>query len=215
MKVEAPKKRVKPKVGAKAQSAPAPTDDRNRREGVLRAAARLFRDQGFDGTTIRQIAGASNMQSGSPFYHFKDKQEILATVMEEGLSAGWARIEAVMERDLPLRDKFQALVRAHLETMHGTDSDFVPVLQHDFRRLEATRRRKLKALGDKYDRAWQEMVDDLHAAGLLKRGGRTARLWVMGAINYSAQWYRADHDRGLDLDGLARDFVGFFLEGGK
>ena len=45
-------------------------DDGNRRRAVLRHAARLFRRNGFDATSTRDIAAAAGMRSGSPFYHF-------------------------------------------------------------------------------------------------------------------------------------------------
>ena len=45
-------------------------NESNRREELLRVSARLFREKGFDGTTIRDISSAAGMHSGSPFYHF-------------------------------------------------------------------------------------------------------------------------------------------------
>ena len=63
----------------------------NRRGDLVRAAAQLFRQKGFEGTTIRDIAGAVGMRSGSPFYHFASKHELLLAVMEEGLRLGLER----------------------------------------------------------------------------------------------------------------------------
>ena len=64
----------------------------NRRGELVRAAAQLFREKGFEATTIRDIAGAVGMQSGSPFYHFANKHELLMAVMEEGLRLGLERL---------------------------------------------------------------------------------------------------------------------------
>ena len=41
-------------------------NESNRREELLRVSAKLFREKGFDGTTIRDISGAAGMHSGSP-----------------------------------------------------------------------------------------------------------------------------------------------------
>jgi TetR/AcrR family transcriptional regulator, cholesterol catabolism regulator len=49
-------------------------DDGNRRQKLLRVAARLFRRQGFAATTTRDIAAAAGMRSGSPFYHFESSR---------------------------------------------------------------------------------------------------------------------------------------------
>ncbi len=69
----------------------------NRRAELLRAAARLFVERGFDATTTRDIAEAVGMRSGSPFYHFRSKQELLKAAMIEGLDAGNARLRAAIE----------------------------------------------------------------------------------------------------------------------
>ena len=66
-------------------------DEGNRRQAVIRAAARLFHRKGFAATSTRDIAAKAGMQSGSPFYHFKSKSELLRAVMEEGLRAAGRR----------------------------------------------------------------------------------------------------------------------------
>ncbi len=66
--------------------------------------ARLFREKGFDGTSIRDISAAAGMHSGSPFYHFPSKQAMLLAVMEEGLAEGLRRSEAVLALNVPPRE---------------------------------------------------------------------------------------------------------------
>ncbi|HJV94931.1 MAG TPA: TetR family transcriptional regulator, partial [Albitalea sp.] len=70
-------------------------DEGNRRQQLIKAAARLFRRKGFDATSTRDIAAAVGMQSGSPSYHFKSKQALLFAVMEEGMRSAIARQQAV------------------------------------------------------------------------------------------------------------------------
>ena len=57
--------------------------DDSPRGRLLSAAAHLFRDKGFDRTTVRDIAASVGIQSGSIFHHFKSKEDILFAVMEE------------------------------------------------------------------------------------------------------------------------------------
>jgi len=193
----------------RARSSPAAGDEANRRAKLVRVAARLFREKGFDGTTVRDIADAVGMRSGSPFYHFRSKQEILLAVMEEGLAAGLEATEAVLERKLPPREKFRALVRSHLSTLFDEGHDFIPVLLYDWRALESGNRAKIIAVKDRFDAVWQAMVRELKAAGLLHTDSRLARLLVLGAINYMATWYKRDGK--LSLDEVADQTVEFFL----
>ncbi|NRR34276.1 TetR/AcrR family transcriptional regulator [Oxalobacteraceae bacterium] len=192
-----------------APSAPPGAIDNNRRADLVRVSARLFRERGFDGTTIRDIADAVGMRSGSPFYHFKSKQEILAAVMEEGLTAGLPAAEAIVASDLPPRAKFEALVRAHLETVLGAGHDFIPVLLYDWRCLTPELQERVKILRDRYDQLWQDVVTELHRAGLIASDGTVARLLLMGAINYSVLWYK--DGQGADLDQLASEAAALFL----
>jgi AcrR family transcriptional regulator len=181
----------------------------NRRADLIRVSARLFREKGFDGTTIRDIADAVGMRSGSPFYHFKSKQEILAAVMEEGLTAGLPAAEAIVAGDLAPRAKFHALLRAHLEIVLGEGHDFIPVLLYDWRCLTPELRGRVQVLRDRYDRLWQDAVKELTAAGLLRSDSAVARLLLMGAINYTVLWYKPG--QGSNLDQIADEAVAMFL----
>jgi AcrR family transcriptional regulator len=181
----------------------------NRRAELVRVSARLFRERGYDGTTIRDIADAVGMRSGSPFYHFKTKQDILAAVMEEGLVAGLPAAEAIVAGDLPPRAKFRALLRAHLEIVLGEGHDFIPVLLYDWRCLTPELRARVQVLRDRYDQLWQDAVSELTVAGLLRSDSKVARLLLMGAINYTVLWYK--EGQGSNLDQLADEAVAMFL----
>jgi AcrR family transcriptional regulator len=186
----------------------------NRRGELVRAAAQLFREKGFEGTTIRDIAGAVGMQSGSPFYHFANKHELLMAVMEEGLRLGLERSRAVIDAEgLTAVERFRQLVRAHYGILHETGSDFIPVMLYDWRSLPAPYRRRIVELKDRYDALWQATLDALHAEGRLGADARIARLMILGAINFSATWYRARPRgrAGVDLDTLAAETSALFL----
>jgi AcrR family transcriptional regulator len=186
----------------------------NRRGDLVRAAAQLFRQKGFDGTTIRDIAGAVGMRSGSPFYHFASKHELLLAVMEEGLRLGLERTRSVVdEAGIGAVERFRRLVRAHFGILHETGSDFIPVMLYDWRSLPSQHRRRIVELKDRYDAIWQATIDALHAEGRLAADPHIARLMILGAINYSATWYRSRPRgrRGVDLDTLAAETSALFL----
>jgi AcrR family transcriptional regulator len=199
---------------AKAATSTAPD---NRRAALIRVAARLFREKGFDGTTIRDIAHAVGMRSGSPFYHFANKHELLMAVMEEGLRLGLDRTEeALSEASLPAPERLHRLVRTHYGILHDTGSDFIPVMLYDWRSLPAQYKRRIIELKDRYDAIWQRTLDDLHAQGLLRADAKLARLMILGAINFSATWYRASSRparsvKRVDLDELALQTVALVL----
>ena len=182
----------------------------NRRAELLAVCAKLFREKGFDGTTIRDISAAARMHSGSPFYHFKTKQAMLVAVMEEGLAEGLRHSQAVFAMNLPPAERFNRLVRAHLGTILEDGNDFIPVLLYEVRSLTPANRRRIIALMDGYDALWQRMIDELETAGLLAGDRRLARLFLLGALNWTAQWYRPGGR--LSLDKVAEQAAAVFLK---
>jgi AcrR family transcriptional regulator len=184
-------------------------EDASRRDQLIRASARLFREKGYDGTSVRDIAAATGMQSGSWVYHFRTKQDILASVMEEGLAGALERIEAIGATELQPREKFRALVRTHLETLLGPGQDFIPVLLYEWRSLEAAQRPRVVTPQKRYERVWTETIGELQARGDWMLPTRVDHLLMFGALNWIAHWYRS---RGaLDVDELADECVRFFL----
>jgi AcrR family transcriptional regulator len=193
----------------KAKKKPAPNG--NRREDLLRVCARLFREKGFDGTSIRDISQAAGMHSGSPFYHFKSKQEMLVAVMEQGLTEGLRHLEAVAAMRLAPAEKFRKLVRAHLETICAVGHDFIPVMLYDWRSLTPANRRRVIALKDRYDALWQKVTDELQAQGVMSGDAQLARLFTFGVLNWTARWYRAGGRKSLDE--IAEEASRFLLKG--
>lgn len=188
-------------------------NESNRREELLRVSAKLFREKGFDGTTIRDISSAAGMHSGSPFYHFKTKQDILVAVMEQGLAEGLRKTEEVMALGLAPEQKLTRLIRAQLGTILEDGSDFIPVLLYDWRSLTAANRRRIVALKDRYDALWQQVIDDLQRAGHMPGDAQLVRLLILGAVNWAGTWYR--EGGRLALDEVAEGAARLFLQGAR
>lgn len=182
----------------------------NRRAELLRAAARLFVEKGFDATTTRDIAEAVGMRSGSPFYHFRSKQELLKAAMIEGLDAGNARLRAAIEGIVDPERRLRILVRTHLGTLLEGDCRS-PLLVNEMRALDAAAHAEIVQAFDRYQVPWQQTLDELEKTGKLASAAPPVRLLLFGMLNWSSHWYRADGD--LSVDELADATVAMLLHG--
>ena len=185
-------------------------DDGNRRQELMRAAAKLFRAQGFAATSTRDIAAAVGMHSGSPFYHFKSKSALLAEVMEQGMHSALQRQAATMhalQASAPAsvagaapspEAALRALIRTHFDILLGPDSDFIPVMLYEWRSLTPKQRAAIAQLQHDYEAAWLPLLQALKDAGRLHADVHLARLLLLGALNWSVQWYDAKQAASLD-----------------
>jgi AcrR family transcriptional regulator len=183
-----PRRRGRPPAG----------DESRLRQDIVRASARLFRAQGYERTSVRDIAAAVGIQSGSWFYHFKTKHEILLAVMSEGLAEALATIEAIAALPLPARERLRRLVAAHLATLVTPGHDFVAVTLYEWRSLDEAGRRAVARLTKRYEDVWDALHAELVASGDWALPTPVDRLLMFGAMNWVVQWYHARGARSLE-----------------
>ena len=198
---------------------PGERDDGNRRQELIRAAAKLFRAKGFAATSTRDIAAAVGMHSGSPFYHFKSKNALLCEVMEQGMHSAIHRQALTMHRlqalsaagDAPPPETaLRALIRTHFDILLGPDSDFIPVMLYEWRSLTPKQRAGIAQLQHDYEAAWLPLLQALKQAGRLHADVHLARLLLLGALNWAVQWYNPK--QSASLDGLTDAAMGLFVK---
>jgi AcrR family transcriptional regulator len=154
------------------------------------------------------------MQSGSPFYHFKSKNALLYAVMESGMGSALERQNQVVSASdystlLPAA-QLRALVRMHFEVLLGPGNDFVPVMLYEIRSLNARQHKMVTALVTQYESTWIPVLQALHDSGQLRASVPLARLLILGALNWTVQWFNPK--KGVSLQGLTDAAMALFIE---
>jgi hypothetical protein len=102
------------------------------------------------------------------------------------------------------------MLRAHLRQLLGEEGrDFAATLLHESRHLDPEAQAEVVALTDRYEAMWQHALKDLKRAGLIADDSRVTRLFLMGALNWTVQWYRPDGSKTIDQ--LARQLAAFVI----
>ncbi|MCK0153913.1 TetR/AcrR family transcriptional regulator [Alcanivorax sp. S6407] len=175
--------------------------DDSPRGRLLSAAAHLFRDKGFDRTTVRDIAAAVGIQSGSIFHHFKTKEDILYAVMEEVIHFNTARLQQAVASESTAEGQLRALIRAELQSIVGDTAEAMTVMVTEWRCLSEDKQRKALALRSIYEQLWLDALNALHAEGAMKDDPFIMRRLLTGMTGWTPNWF--DRDGPLSLDDLA------------
>jgi len=165
---------------------------------LLAAAARLFREKGYAGTTVRDIAGALGILSGSLFHHFRSKEDILFAVMESVIAAMLDDLKAALAAAHAPRARVRALIAVELVYLHGPASDATAVLFHDWRALTPATHEPLLQGRDAYFALWDETLAGARAVGLTTLEPEVLRQFLHGALAWTSYWYRPDGDLTID-----------------
>jgi len=163
-----------------------------KRHLLVQSAARLFREKGYAHTTVRDLGKAVGLLSGSLFYHFDTKNDILCTVMAESIAVTFDRIRHRLEHAKTPRDKLLALIRSDLEGLHLETKDGYYVLVHEWRNLSEENKRKILALRGEYEGFWMDALHECDEAGLLSMNPVILRRLLNGAISWTSHWFRLD-----------------------
>lgn len=168
----------------------APRQD-NRRQQLLDAAARLFRERGYHVTSMRDIAREVGMLSGSIYYHFSSKEEMLLAVYEEGLRHIAVLVDAaVAARNTPWA-RLEAGCTAHLEALLEL-SDYTQVMIRVLPPEGGKVAARLLDLRDQYEARFRALVNALELPASADR--RYLRLLLIGGLNWSHVWYHPGGD---------------------
>ena len=166
---------------------------------ILSAASRLFRERGIAGASMRAIAGESGVLLGSLTYRYRTKSDLLLAVMTAGVDRAIAQIEDASSADEDPLLRLRLALRAHLRELLAADSA-VWLLLNEWGRLPPESREALRVQRRRYEAVWGELVSAAAASGALAPGLdlRLVHLFVFGAANSVAHWYRADGSRSPD-----------------
>lgn len=172
--------------------------DDSPRGRVLRAAAYLFCSQGYERTTVRDLARVVGIQSGSLFHHFKTKEDILYGVMEEAIRYNHARMEEAVAKGQTPRDKLRGLIRCELESINGDTGDAMSVLVYEWNALSPDNQKPLLAMRARYEALWENALAEARCQGLTEHDPFIVRRLVGGAISWTRMWYKRNGPVSLD-----------------
>ncbi len=168
------------------------TDPDSAKGRLLRTAARLFKDRGFNRTTVRDLASELGILSGSLFYHYPNKEAILQAVIEESIRRALARMEDALVQADSVSDKLKALIHCEVEAVHGLlDPGFV-IMVPEWRNLSEESQAPILVLRAAYEGVWREVLDQMYAAGMITVEGGLMRHFIRGTLLETINWFKAD-----------------------
>jgi AcrR family transcriptional regulator len=196
-----------------ASDVTAPTG--SRREELLRIAAGLFAEKGFKNTTVRDIADAAGILSGSLYHHFDSKEsmvdEILSTFQEEL----FAKYDEVLASDVDARAKIETAVRLSFEAIDQHHFE-VAIFQNEADYLGTFERFGYLAERNAQSReVWMRLLTEGVATGVLRKDLDVELVYrfIRDTVWVAVRWYRpggelshgtvADQYLAILLDGIA------------
>jgi AcrR family transcriptional regulator len=169
---------------------------------LLQAAATLFKEKGYERTTVRDLGKAVGIQSGSLFHHYPNKEAILRAVMEETILLNTELMKAALAQSQNPEDKVLALIQCELESVMGETGAAMTVLVYEWRSLNEENQQHILTLRDIYEGLWIDALTAAKESGSVVIDPFVLRRLLTGALSWTVNWYRQEGD--LTIDQLAQ-----------
>lgn len=181
------------------------------RDDILDAAAQVFREKGFHGASMEDVASAVNLRKASLYHHVTSKQEILLALLDRALGMLTEHISKVSSQEARADQKLRLMMRAYLLAL-SENSDLSSVLLFEHRSLDKKSHARHVPQRDKFEGLWREVLNQGVGEGLFQCPdvGLAVR-GLMGMMNWTLTWYRPG--AGKTMERIADEYADLILNG--
>ncbi len=181
------------------------------REDILDAAAQVFRQKGFHGASMQDIAEAVDLKKASLYHHVSSKQDILLAILDRALELLLERISAISNQDIPADKKLRQMIREYLQIL-AENTDLSAVLLFEHRSLERKQHARHVPNRDRFESLWRQVLVEGVSAKLFECDdpALSARA-ILGILNWTITWYHPDGS--LDITEIADHYSNLLLNG--
>ena len=181
------------------------------REDILEAAAQVFRQKGFHGASMNDIAEAVSLQKASLYHHVSSKQEILLELLDRALELLNERISVITGQNISADEKLRLMIREYLQIL-AENMDLAAVLLFEHRSLEKKQHLRHIPNRDKFEALWREVITEgVNQKIFTCDNPALATRALLGIMNWTLTWYRPDGE--LTIQQIADQYSALLLNG--
>jgi AcrR family transcriptional regulator len=187
--------------------------ERSRRQQLLQIAGELFAERGYKFTTVRDIADAAGILSGSLYHHFDSKESMVDELLDTFQQQLFGEYDQIIASDRSPRAKLEAVVRASFEAIDQHHAE-VAIFQNDAGYLAGFERFSyLTERNERFRSMWTGLLREGIAAGELRKDLDVELVYrfLRDTVWVAVKWYRPGG--ALAAGEVADQYLSILLQG--
>ncbi|MCI5080678.1 MAG: TetR/AcrR family transcriptional regulator [Saprospiraceae bacterium] len=183
-----------------------------RKQEILEAAARLFRDRGYPATSMRHLAEEVQLKASSLYNHIGSKEEILKTICFDNarrFADGMTDVQA--NQELGAAGKIKALIRLHIQ-IATHDLTSVTAFNDEWRHLSEPHLSEFKKMRKNYENAFKDILTQGIEEGIFRSQNPTILLYsILSSFRWLYDWFKPE--RSIDSKQLEEEMTNLIMNG--
>ena len=161
-----------------------------REDEILAAAARIFREKGYHGTSVRDIAESVGLLKGSLYHYIRSKDDLLARLFEGALEDTVGELERIAAQDARPSERLRFMVKAYVAAV-TENLDAVALYLREWRSLPAPDLARVRARRRAMRTLFERVIGEGVKAKELAAGDpKISALAILGMCTWLYEWYR-------------------------
>jgi TetR/AcrR family transcriptional regulator, cholesterol catabolism regulator len=183
------------------------------RQEILRTAARLFQQRGYDATSMNDVAASLKLSKGGLYHHFQSKDEILFEIMNHAMDITEERVLGPVRGIANPEERLRALIRLHIEVVLSPRDREITVMLHENHPLPPALRRRINGRKKEYIHFLENLIAEIQGSrrAAPRVSPRAAAFALLGMINWIYQWYKPEGE--LQVQNLVPQFTDLLFGG--
>lgn len=183
----------------------------SRKEQLIKAAEKLFKEHGFEGTSMRDLASSLDIEAASLYSHIKSKDEILETICFRMADELIKSIDEVNDLYFNAEEKLRMAITNHVKII-ARDLDASSVTLKEWRHLTKPKLKEFITLRNRYEEGFTKiLVNGEHENVFDAPDKKFAVLTILSAVNWIVEWYNPKGK--MTPDEIAEHLADFILTG--
>lgn len=184
-----------------------------KRQLIISEAARLFKEKGFGGATMRDLAERVGIEAASMYNHIRSKDEILEEICF-GIGRKYdEQLNEIEAKNISYPEKIEAIIAFHIQ-MIIEDGNAVSVLNNDWKFLNSEKMVAFKSMRNEYEKHLAEIIREGMEKGAFKKVNVSVALFtILSSLRWVELWYKPS--RGVTKEDLAKDISAILMNGVK
>ncbi len=188
-----------------------------RRAEIIRAAAEVFRANGYRGTALSQVAEILSMDRASLYYYVGSKEELFHEIVGDAVEANCVSAEAIAAGEGSAPAKLRTLIIGLMESYAAAYPFLYFYIQEDLGH-PGTQRTAWSRKMDKFNKRYEQAVTDIVTRGVEDGTFATdAEPWlitygILGMLAWSNRWFKPN-DSAISAQEIGMRFADTLLRG--